>query len=263
MTEHLLQLADRDLREIATAIQGGRLVAPFTPMGLRRLLPSMETDAVATELQQLTDQGFAPGQVGAVLELLVQDRVRRPKLEEVLDLVTTGPETSGAASRDTSVVVRELFAGAQHSVLVAGYAVYQGQSVFQALADRMQELPQLAVRMFLDVQRGPGDTSTGRDIARRFAERFRARQWPPGRPLPQVFYDPRSLELNAEKRACLHAKCVVVDKRAVFVSSANFTEAAQQRNIEVGLLVTLRQLGEQIVNHFDVLIGAGRLEQVL
>lgn len=34
----------------------------------------------------------------------------------------------------------------------------------------------------------------------------------------------------------MHAKCVVTDETAAFLTSANFTEAAQERNIEVGLL---------------------------
>ena len=113
----------------------------------------------------------------------------------MLELVTTGPDVPGIANRDTSVVVRELFANAPTSpYLVAGYAVYQGQRVFQALADRMQEIPSLKVRMFLDIQRGPGDTSAATELMLRFAERFRSHQWPKNRPLPEVFFDPRSLE---------------------------------------------------------------------
>jgi hypothetical protein len=68
--------------------------------------------------------------------------------------------------------LRELFASARRSVLVAGYAVYQGREVFRALADRMAELPELNVRMFLDVQRGPGDTSMASEVVKRFADRF-------------------------------------------------------------------------------------------
>jgi phosphatidylserine/phosphatidylglycerophosphate/cardiolipin synthase-like enzyme len=52
--------------------------------------------------------------------------------------------------------------------------------------------------------------------------------------------DPRSLELDARRRANLHVKCVVVDRQVVFVSSANFTEAVQERNIEVGVLLRFR-----------------------
>jgi hypothetical protein len=38
---------------------------------------------------------------------------------------------------------------AQNSVLLAGYAVYRGRNVFQALAERMSDVAALRVRMFL------------------------------------------------------------------------------------------------------------------
>jgi phosphatidylserine/phosphatidylglycerophosphate/cardiolipin synthase-like enzyme len=117
--------------------------------------------------------------------------------------------------------------------------------------------------MFLDVQRGPGDTSTAAEVVHRFAHRFKTQQWPPDRPLPQVFYDPRSLDMAADKRACLHAKCIVVDGESVFISSANFTEAAQERNIEVGLLARSRSLAERLVLHFDTLRAANLLMPAL
>src|SRR5205823_14601491 len=103
-------------------------------------------------------------QIATALELVFQDRQRRPRLEDAIDLVTSGPEARGVTNRDTRVVVRELFANAQLSVLIAGYAVYQGQKVFEALADRMLNNPSLAVRMFLDIQRGPGDTSAPSEL---------------------------------------------------------------------------------------------------
>ncbi len=168
-------------------------------------------------------------------------------------MVTTGPEALGITNRDTSVVVRELFAHARQSVLVAGYAVYQGQKVFQALADRMDAVPELKVRMFLDIGRGQGDTSASSEIIRRYAERFRTKQWPQGRRLPEVLFDPRSLESDPHKKACLHAKCIVVDREKVFVSSANFTEAAQERNLEVGLLIDSTLLAGRLTNHFECL----------
>src|SRR5262249_34291790 len=154
-----------------------------------------------------------------------------------IDLVTTGPEAPGIANRDTRVVVRELFAHAESAVLLAGYAVYQGKSVFEALADRMAIRPALRVRLFLDIQRGPGDTSLSSVVVHRFAERFRTTQWPQDRRLPEVYYDPRSLDLSHHERSSMHAKCVIVDGLHVFISSANFTEAAQNRNVEVGILV--------------------------
>jgi phosphatidylserine/phosphatidylglycerophosphate/cardiolipin synthase-like enzyme len=140
--------------------------------------------------------------------------------------------------------------------------VHQGQRVFLALADRMQACPGLRVRLFLDIQRGHGDTTAASALAARFAEHFRQHQWPMNRPIPKVYYYPRSLELAPDKRTSLHAKCVVVDGQAVFVSSANFTEAAHERNIEIGLLLRSKLLAKRVIRHFDVLVSEEFLRPV-
>ena len=54
-------------------------------------------------------------------------------------------------------------------------------------------------------------------------------------------------------RSSLHAKCVVVDAEHVFVSSANFTEAGQERNIEVGLNIRSEWLAKRLIRHFKLL----------
>ena len=64
-------------------------------------------------------------------------------------------------------------------------------------------------------------------------------------------------------RAVLHAKCVVIDGRIAFVSSANFTEAAQERNIEVGVLVRSELIAERIINFFTALISTGAVRRAL
>jgi phosphatidylserine/phosphatidylglycerophosphate/cardiolipin synthase-like enzyme len=262
MTEHLPVLPDADLQELVRALRANRLESPYTPTGVQRIVSGPYVSEVAIGLQRLADQGFSSFQIATTMELMVKARSQRPLAEDLIDLVTTGPEAPGVSNRDTGVVVRELFAHAQQSVLVAGYAVYQGQRVFQALADRMEELPELQVQMFLDIQRGHGDTATSNDIARRFADRFRKKQWPEQRRLPKVFFDPRALEADTQKKACLHAKCIVVDRKDLFVSSANFTEAAQERNVEVGLLIQSAALAQRVQGHFEALLDANMLARL-
>ncbi len=121
----------------------------------------------------------------------------------------------------------------------------------------------MKVQMFLDIQRKTGDISAEAEIVRDFSHRFRTTQWPDERPFPEVFYDPRSLSLEIERRAALHAKCVVVDNLEAFVSSANFTEAAQQKNIEVGLLLRSSVIAERITRFFHSLVEHKRFERVL
>jgi len=263
MSEPIVQLSDGELRELAAALRAGRLAPPYSSVTVGRFVTGETAERISTELQQFSGQGFSAQQLAMVLETLGLDRAQRSRADDAIDLVVTGPESPGIANRDTSVVVRELFAGAEASVLVAGYAVYQGQQVFRALADRMAARVDLKVRMFLDIQRGQGDTAIDGDLVRRFVDRFKTKQWPAASRLPQLFYDPRSIDLSAEQRACLHAKCIVVDGRYVFISSANFTEAAQQRNIEVGLLVRSSSLAEQLANHFDSLVTLKILRKAL
>jgi phosphatidylserine/phosphatidylglycerophosphate/cardiolipin synthase-like enzyme len=51
----------------------------------------------------------------------------------------------------------------------------------------------------------------------------------------------------------------VIDDETVFVTSANLTEAALDRNIEVGLLVRDRALAMTVSTHFRGLIERGLL----
>jgi phosphatidylserine/phosphatidylglycerophosphate/cardiolipin synthase-like enzyme len=51
--------------------------------------------------------------------------------------------------------------------------------------------------------------------------------------------------------------------KQVFVGSANFTEAAQNRNIEVGLLIESASLAHQLATHFETLVAGGVLKRVL
>jgi hypothetical protein len=253
MSDVLSRLTEAHLRGLIAGLRSRRIASPFTSLQVARVVGGELGRRVAEELIRLETLGFGAEQMAVSLELVLQDR-RADRSEEVpVELVTSGPEAPGITNRDTSVVVRELFAHAIRSVLVVGYAVHQGQRVFETLARRMEELPSLDVRLFLNISRPEGDTTPAGILVSRFARRFTTKQWPVGCRLPEVYYDPRSIAENGPKRSALHAKCIVVDAEQVFVSSANFTEAAQERNIEVGLRLQSEWLAGRLANHFRLL----------
>lgn len=243
---------------MADALRTGRLRPPYTALSLRQVLTPAVAEKVAAGLQDLSDAGLAADHLALVADIVLADRSRRAENAPTLDLVISGPTSPAAPTRDTSVVVRELFAGAERSVLVVGYAVHQGHRVFEALARRMEAVPDLSVRLCLDIRRPPADTSDAADVARRFVANFREHDWP-GERLPAIYYDPRSLSLGRGGRASLHAKCIVVDEWTAFVSSANFTEAAHERNIEVGVLIQSREAAARLARHFLALMQGGVL----
>lgn len=76
----------------------------------------------------------------------------------------------------------------------------------------------------------------------------------PGKRLPKIFYDPRSLSLDFSQRACLHAKVIVVDRQQVLLTSANFTEASRKRNIEAGVVLSSVHLAQSLHAQFERLI---------
>src|SRR5207248_9661885 len=134
------------------------------PILLRRYVPESMAGRVALELQQRVGEGMGAGHLAIGLEILSQDRRQRSPAEDLIDLVWTGPEAPGIVNRDTSVVVRELFQNARESVLVAGYAVYQGHVVFKELAERMGQIPELQVQMYLDIQHPHQDQSSSTEL---------------------------------------------------------------------------------------------------
>jgi phosphatidylserine/phosphatidylglycerophosphate/cardiolipin synthase-like enzyme len=81
----------------------------------------------------------------------------------------------------------------------------------------MDTTPALHVTLLLNIQRKRGDTTALDEVVRRFAERFWKADWP-GSSRPSVFYDPRSLDPSGPT-GVLHAKAIIVDDEAVFITS--------------------------------------------
>lgn len=263
MISGITNLGTSDLQELTASLQAGRLRPPFTAIALQRVLSPSAAAAAANGFNHLVAMGISPQGVSAILEVLIADRAKHVSVDDAIDLVISGPDSGLTANRDTAVVVRDLFAYATRSVWIAGYAVHKGRRVFEALADRMVAQPDLDVVLLLDVRRGPGDTSISQDLVRRFENQFRDREWPKGGPLPRVFYFPQSLQDDVNNRAALHAKCVVIDSEACFVSSANFTEAAQTKNIEVGLLVRSTIVATRLHRYLQLLVDGGVVQRML
>ena len=259
MTGSLSKLSTGDLQTLSDALKAGRLPIPYTVPMTRTYVAETLVAGVVKDLEFLANTGFEGPQIAILLDAIRHERDSAIKLDEIVELVTTGPEAPGTTNRDTSVVVRDLFRQAENSVVIVGYAIYQGQQVFESLADRMQQRPELDVTMYLNLPPS-SDTDVESIVLRRFMEDFRQKHWPTGCRIPTIFYDPRSVDPDRSKRASLHAKCIVVDDKEMFISSANFTERAQYRNIEVGLCLSSERLSSQLSRHFASLVENGDLK---
>ncbi len=209
-------------------------------------------------------KGMQPAHIAHALRLISEERTAAQAIADRVELVWSGTGFTGSGSRSTAVVVQELFREARESILIASYALDGGgkaKALFGALAKRMDAEPDLLVRLFVNVHRKHKDETSEAVLLREFAEHFRQGLWPGDR-LPQVYHDPRSLALDGSKRACLHAKCIVIDEDRALISSANFTEAAHERNIEAGTAITDTVLARALKAQFDTLVDHGELRRV-
>ena len=251
---HIQALPPHTLRRLANAFDNGLL--PDRPTRL-----SLESEAgisdgaeeVISDLAQLARVGISGRAVAAWIRAVDQASARVPSP----DLVWSGPEVPGLHARDTRRVYEELFDNAERSVWVSTYAYFDGPQAFAHLAQRMDDVPGLRVTILLNIQRARGDTTAEDQLVRRFTDQFWGKDWP-GKSQPAVYYDPRSLD-PAGPSGVLHAKAVVVDDEAVFITSANLTAAALDRNIELGVLIRHRALATSVSNHFQALIDTHRL----
>ena len=255
MIDALLELPWHLRDRLAGALEKSLLTSPYSATSVRSTLGTPEgAEAVAEALRELDSSGIT-GQ-GAALCIRAVERTEAQTAKP--DLVWSGPEVHGLHARDTRWVYEELLSSAQRSVWASTYAFFDGPKAFEVLARRLDGRPDLQVTLLLNIQRKRGDTTAAEQLVRRFADRFWKTDWP-GTSRPRVFYDPRSLDPEGPG-AVLHAKTVVTDDKAVFVTSANFTEAALERNIELGLLVRDRTLAASVSRHLQGLIDHNLLK---
>lgn len=216
----LSHAATQDLERLRSAIAGRRLAFPLSRIGMQ----GEGLEALAEQAPALS----AAGREGAlaIVDAVLAERAGRARPPE---LVWTGPESRSSGARDTAVVLAELFGKSTSSVLLAGFAFDHAPEVLRPLHESLRR--GVSCRLFADT-----------DVAARFVREH----WPFGPPFPEVY----GFEPEKGIFASLHAKCVVVDGTWVFITSANFTDRGQTRNVEVGVLLEDSRLAAVIEAQF-------------
>lgn len=245
-----------DLTTVAQALRDGRLAPPYAASAFQLA----GVAGAHTLVRSLA--GADPKALAWMLERLAQERrAADDRHANVARLVWSGAAEGEGTTRDTRVVLEELFARAERHVLIATYAIHHGRVVFAKLGERLRKRPDIEVEIHVNLPSPTGRPEDERGDVAAYLDDFARRQWPEATRLPALYYDPETRK-HGDKRTSLHAKCVVVDHRWAFVTSANFTEAAQDRNIEAGVLLDHPRLAEALAERFRGLRESGRLRRM-
>lgn len=191
--------------------------------------------------------------LGWSLQAVADAHVRQHR-EQHMELVWTGPRLGDApALRRLDQALYDLIGHARHTLLLMTFAAAKITRLKTALSAAAAR--GVAIRLILEFEEESGG-QLSRDALTAFAGSVERQA--------EIYYWPlEQRERNAHgKPGKLHAKCAVVDD-AVLVSSANLTDDAFNRNIEMGVLLQVPALAEQLTRHFQALIEAGVLKRLI
>ncbi|MDB4497914.1 DISARM system phospholipase D-like protein DrmC, partial [Gammaproteobacteria bacterium] len=123
-------------------------------------------------------------------------------------------------------VLKQLIDSAQEDVFIVSYVSVNIASIDEAIKQAIAR--GVTVRMLLESKSERGNDSFARNI----------RHYKDGFPGLQLYIWPEERrEAVGYGIASVHAKCAVADGKQLFVTSANLTGAAMDKNIEIGVFL--------------------------
>lgn len=260
--EKLLDFPAHTLDALAHSFSHGAMKYGATLSGLSAHLGNQASELLPW-FRALEGKGWNSMMLGEYLSALSFARLREEAVQSGVNLVFSGPEVQGSPVIDTPTMVRSLFNEATKDVLVASYVFHSASSLLDPLAKKLDTIPNFRVRFVVDLshERKIPDEAFP-IVAGRFKSKFFTHHWP-GKKKPELWHDPRVFTINNDgTKGVMHAKLVVIDDAAALITSANFTQAAHERNIEAGVMFRSQPHVCRVRSYFDGLIKTGLLVQL-
>jgi phosphatidylserine/phosphatidylglycerophosphate/cardiolipin synthase-like enzyme len=166
-----------------------------------------------------------------------------------IDLVWTGPKTGLIPTRNTEQVIREVIDEAVESLFIVSYVFYNAASIVAGLNDASAR--GVAVQILLESSAGHGGVVSidGLSAMHKAVPCAELYVWSPE----------EKAKSAGTLAAAVHAKCAVADHRLAFVTSANLTSAAMERNMELGILLRGGVTPTRLHSHLNALATTGTI----
>ena len=164
----------------------------------------------------------------------------RASSESDTELVWTGPSSDLVATRKTERALLQVIDAAQERLFLTSFVSYDVASVMAALANAADR--GVAVSMLLESSDRYGGGVSIDSIAR-MREAL---------PMSEVYsWKEKADEFSGGK---VHAKVAVCDEELCFISSANLTGHAMEKNMEAGVLIRGGALPRTLHRHLEALV---------
>tara|TARA_R110002033_G_scaffold111827_1_gene157243 strand:+ start:15333 stop:16475 length:1143 start_codon:yes stop_codon:yes gene_type:complete len=164
---------------------------------------------------------------------------------ESTELVWTGPDANLFPVRRTEQVLLDIINSAQETLFIVSFVLVNIPTVEDAIEKAVKR--GVDVCMLLESEDKEASSSFLSTIERLHTNI----------PKIKLYIWPReNRESTQGGFARVHAKCAVADKRQAFITSANLTSAALDKNIEMGISIEGGSIPENIFSQFSSMINS-------
>jgi len=157
-----------------------------------------------------------------------------------IDLVWSGPDTRIVPVRRTAQVMLEIIDSAEQTLFLVSFVAYNVEALLAALKKALAR--GVAVAFLLEDPEAGHITMDSPGLIAKALPGARIYQWNP-------------TDQGSGGAGAVHAKCILADGKVAFITSANLTNAAMEKNMELGVRLVGGAIPEQLRAHFEALIA--------
>lgn len=232
------------------------LVSPEKVRAIASRVRRTDQDKAASALARVVGTPLATGMMDQLIEAWRGTNVSAEELASMLlaaghvftkaanhqstELVWTGPTTPFVSARRTEQALLQVINAAERSLFVTSFVAYDISTVVKALNAASERSVDISMLLELSQEHGGSITFDAIGKMRTLVPAARLYAW---REKADPFSDGR-----------VHAKVAAADGRMCFITSANLTGHAMEKNMEAGVLISGGMIPKLLADHLRSLI---------
>jgi phosphatidylserine/phosphatidylglycerophosphate/cardiolipin synthase-like enzyme len=157
------------------------------------------------------------------------------------EIVWTGPSTDRMPTRHTEQVLCEVIDSTTRELIIVSFVAYEIDSIIKAIRDAIGRNVLITFLLELPSEFGGHVSQNSIKMMKKLFPSANIYSW--------------SASNTPQPLGSIHAKCAIADSETAFITSANLTTAAMEKNIELGILVKGGNIPYELKRHFESLIA--------
>jgi len=187
------------------------------------------------------------GELVAML-LSSSNAIKRITSEQSIDLVWTGPTTPFVSTRRTEQALLQVINAAKKELFITSFVTYDVANILTSLNKACNR--GVVVSILLELSQDQGGSVSIDGIGRMKAL------------VPQALLYAWRDKTDIFTNGSVHAKVAVADKHICFITSANLTGNAMEKNMEAGVCITGGEIPELMHNHLSSLVDVNIIARI-